>query len=73
MNYGEKISPTPVKVTEHTEIAQKMAQEIIERFNPMEQNECLKVIYEMVKERRQNQLSEAKERVDFLAKSIESL
>lgn len=58
---------------EHLEIATKMANEIVERFNPIEQNEMLKHIYNLTKERRLCQIKELEGRCQFLRQSVEQL
>lgn len=71
--YAEaKLSPTPPQQG-HLEIANKMAIEITERFNPVEQNEAVKLIYQLVKERRLCDLKESEERCNFLSKTLQDL
>lgn len=72
--YGELKSVNPKhSQPEHLEISERMANEIIERFNPMEQNEMLKNIYNLTKERRLCQIKEMEERCQFLQQSIQQL
>lgn len=67
LNAGIKAQP------EHLEIATKMANEISERFNPQEQNEMLKHIYNLTKERRLCQIKELEERCQFLQQTVQQL
>lgn len=70
--YGELKSAMSTQ-PEHLEIATKMANEITERFNPTEQNEMLKHIYSLTKERRLCQIKELEERCQFLQQSVQQL
>lgn len=60
------------KAPEHLDIALKMANEIAERFTPLEQNEAVKFIYQTVKDRRLSHLKEAQERAAFLSESLDN-
>ena len=70
--YGELKSAISTQ-PEHLEVATKMANEITERFNPTEQNEMLKQIYNLTKERRLCQIKEMEERCQFLQQSVQQL
>jgi hypothetical protein len=54
------------KQPEHFEIATKMASEIVERYNPEQQNEVLRTIRDFVTTRR-------KEKIEMAAKELEAL
>ena len=58
---------------EHLEIAQRFANEIMDRFNPEEVNEILHHIREMFKERREMDIAEAQKKLAYLQKTIEDL
>ena len=70
--YGELKSGISTQ-PEHLEIATKMANEITERYNPTEQNEAIKHIYSLIKERRLCQIKELEERCQFLQQSVQQL
>lgn len=55
------------------EVVEKMGIEIIERFNPEEQNEALKIIEAMITEKRQAEIESAAKQLDFLRDSMENL
>lgn len=57
----------------HYDIAQKMAQEIIERFTPSEQNDCIEYITNAVKERREIMIKEMEENLYTLKNSYRRL
>lgn len=61
------------KQPEHYDIATKMAQEIVDRFEPVQQNEMVKHILTYVREQRMNQIASVKERLSFLDKTLGEL
>lgn len=58
--------PLETEKPEHIQMADKMAIELCERFNPDEQESALKHIYSFLKERRFNELKSAEERLQIL-------
>ena len=58
---------------EHLEIAQRFANEMMDRFNPEEVNEILHHIREIFKERREIDIAEAQKKLAYLQKTIEDL
>lgn len=66
---GIIITSTP----EHVKMATAFAHEITERFMPDEQNEILRLIYNLLKERRLAQVADFEARCKFLHESIKGL
>ena len=61
------------KQPEHLEIATKMASVIIERFNVNEQNDCVKLITNLVKERREIMIKEMEDNLSRIRASYQQL
>lgn len=64
---------SPQAQPEHLHVAKTIANEVTDRFSPTEQNELIKTIYEIIKERRVYSIKEAKERYEFLQASLNEL
>lgn len=65
--------PAIPSTPEHIDIADKMAHEISERFAPNEQNEMLRRIFNLLKERRLAEIADFEARCKFLHESIKGL
>lgn len=57
-------------ISEHISVANQMAESIIEKFDPFQQNEMLKCIFDAIKSKRINMYSEAEKRKDYLGESL---
>jgi NADP-dependent 3-hydroxy acid dehydrogenase YdfG len=69
-SFDQRLSPNPVPMqqSEHFEIANKMAQEIVSRFEPAQQNEIAKHIIAFIREQRNLEIQELQVRAESLAK-----
>ena len=65
----ENIAKSPVKQAEHLSMADQMAKEILDRFNPTEQNEMIKSIRTIIVDHRNCRISNLKEEQEYLDKS----
>jgi len=70
MDYAQ-IGAAP-KAPEYIEIAKKIAEQVME-FSQFEQNNLLKAIYSIVREKRVCDYEETQKRADYLKKSLEEL
>lgn len=68
-----KDRPAISSAPEHVKMATEFAHVISERFNPDEQNEMLKHIYNLLKELRLAQIADFEARCKFLHESIKGL
>jgi len=66
MNNNEKCV---AKQADHLSVADQMSKEILDRFNPTEQNEVLKVIRTNIIDNRNLRISHLKEELEYLDKS----
>lgn len=66
-----KIEPTQNE--EHLKLATEMANVLIERFDPMFQNEAVHRIYAILKEHRLSLIDEARKRIDEVTETYEYL
>ena len=58
---------------EHIDIAQRFAEEMFDRFNPIEQNQILNSIKHYFIERRQTELKGLQERMSYIENSLNEL
>ena len=70
-NYAGVKANEPMAQPEHLSIAVQFANEMCERFQPMEQNELLKTIQMVIKERREADLCRADKQFCCLRDSME--
>ncbi len=61
------------KQPEYFDIANKMAQEIVERYNPDVQNEIVKYIKNFVTEQRKAKIESAAKELEYLKKTLEDI
>lgn len=61
------------KMPDHLEIATKMAREVVERYDPEQQNEVVRHFRNVVLQERKNQVEEAAKRFDYLKSTLEGL
>ena len=67
-------SATPTaKQPEHLQLATEMANALMERFEPQEQNEALKHFYTLIKERRERMINDAVKKAAWLKETYEQL
>jgi hypothetical protein len=59
--------------SEHLQIAVEMANSLIDRFMPQEQNEALELIHSIVKENRQRQIDDADKKAAWLKETFQQL
>lgn len=69
-NYKEVAKPAQ---SEHLEVANKMADEIVSRFNAEQQNQVLSRIKEVIIQSRENVISSIKKELEYLTKFTEEL
>lgn len=62
-----------MKQPEHLSVATEIANMLTERFNPIEQNEFLKHVYSIVKERRQCLIEETDNKAAWLKETLVQL
>ena len=66
-----KANNEPMAQPEHLSIAVEFANNMYERFQPMEQNELLNTIKMVIKERRENELCRVEKQFSYLKESME--
>ena len=69
MNYAESKTSTPA----HIERAAEMAHIIFGDYDPVVQNEVIKTIIDVVRERRHHEINEVKERLKYLEDSLSDM
>ncbi len=69
----DQTRPEKMKEAEHLAMASGMANEICERFNPEQQNEMILRIRQIISERRQLKIEEAKKELEYLKTTFENL
>ena len=67
------IDPNTTKQSEHLSIATEMANSIAENHNPDQQNEMMRHIKQIILERRQLSIEEAKKTLSHLQETFENL
>ncbi len=68
-----KTSVAGTAVPEHIQAATRMANEIVESYDPTKQNQMILHIFELVRERRISELTLAEEKFNYLKKAFEDL
>ena len=65
--------PMPTKQAEHLAMATDMANALMDRFEPNEQNEALKHFHMLIKERRQQMIDDADKKAAWLKETFQQL
>jgi len=65
--------PAPNKSEMNFDLAQKMAEEILNTMPPQEQNDFFKYMHTYIKDRRLEELKIAKNKVEYLERTLEAL
>jgi hypothetical protein len=72
--YNEtQILNEPKKTNPHLEMAEAMASQIIEIYDPKDQNEVLKFIHEKVRSNRQEVVKRLEEDLKYLVESLSAI
>jgi hypothetical protein len=64
---------TPTKQPEHYAIAMDFANQMSERFNPVQLNEIVKIIKTRIAERREMEIEETAKKLAYLKETLENL
>ena len=71
--YENNPEPKMAKNPEHLSMANEIANALIDRLSPNEQNEALKSIYQTIKNHRQEMIDKAEKEVAFLKETFSQL